>query len=88
MKHLIRRPRFDGRNARNVKLKLADGASLDPFLVLLHTRLVLALKQAECAALAAKMARLAVERGTTDDVTVTVVRLPTADMAAPAVAAA
>ena len=42
---------------------------------------------AECAALAAKMARLAVERGTTDDVTVTVVRLPTADMAAPAAAA-
>lgn len=43
---------------------------------------------AACAALAGKMAREAVSRGTTDDVTVTVVRLPTADMAAPAVAAA
>ena len=36
---------------------------------------------AACAQLAAKMAAEAVARGTTDDVTVTVVRLPTADMA-------
>ena len=43
---------------------------------------------AACAALASKMAKEAVSRGTTDDVTVTVVRLPTADMAAVAPAAA